>query len=687
MDEDDFADEPGARRVTGVALVLIGAALLLFGLLREDGPAPGGAVLEPRPGASAAQLPPPPSGNVQPLLTVAEAAPPSADQGDSSPSADPAAPTDVSLELTLRVLDIDRRPVHGARVRMWSLDESSGRAARDLAHRRPADPLDSFLFISTPRRDDEPGLRLTHDPARGEWITGPDGRVRIALPDDSAVLVADHVDAGSSGRVYASDGLRDRGDEAELRLRPRGELRGSVLDADGAPIAGARVDARPGESMFSFDGALTRARVPAACSSDAEGRFTLTVDTPFRGRVSASLGGRTSADTAVVVLPGSAEFVALRLGSALSLNGVVTDETGAPVARAFVALQQGSRRDFDWLTTGDDGRFAVPLAAPGAYTVMAWTDLARGAREAVVELDGSQADVRLVLRPITSIEGRVLWSDGTPAADVLVAATEDGIDERAEHADWDDMTRCTTTESGAFRVIVCAGDSYTLACAPLADAPPTRVPHVAPGATDVRVQLDLAPGPAATVTLSVVDEHGAPVTDYELDFVPFLAFPELPRHGPSIGRAESGMIRGRQVSDPQGRAEVLADPSGRPFAAVIDAPGHWPRIVGPITSGPEGLEQTIVLGRAGPLTVRVVDEHGAPIAAAHVEVLPRVIDDDESHVTRCSLSTDTDGVARFTILAAGDWAVGARGPLGRTASTERLTLAPRAPAELVLRLR
>ncbi|MGH2689665.1 MAG: carboxypeptidase regulatory-like domain-containing protein, partial [Actinomycetota bacterium] len=228
-------------------------------------------------------------------------------------------------------------------------------------------PVETFRVAARPNREATgPGMMITG--GSGETITSPDGR--FTLPD-----LAEgnwNVEAASPGQVKATvSGVKvtagSSTDVGRVRLSGGGTVRGSVVDANGAPILGATVTvqgasrefSRPGESqaftdsagLFEVSGvAPGAAEVVARHPQYAEGRVGgLEVD-PTKGttetRVVLSQGGR---------LEGSARR---------------RDGAGIPGVQVQISPSRGGRLEMgpsglEMLTTAPDGTFVAEHVPAG----------------------------------------------------------------------------------------------------------------------------------------------------------------------------------------------------------------------------------------------------------------------------------------------------------------------------------
>src|SRR5688572_29957074 len=206
---------------------------------------------------------------------------------------------------------------------------------------------------------------------------------------------------------------------------------GRVLDAAGAPVAGAKV---VWEAYRSDDETLvdeTAGTTPAPIGetvTDAEGRFKVVLDKP-------------GVEVALRILPGalagallggpydSTEDAALgdvELPAAEKVSGRVTDDAGKPVAGAKIRAYGGLPFEEEDVTlyadatTGADGSFTIANAPAGAGRV---TARATGYSPVTqTSLRERMATARLTLKSGGTVQGTVLDAAGKPAEGVVVVS-------------------------------------------------------------------------------------------------------------------------------------------------------------------------------------------------------------------------------------------------------------------------
>jgi hypothetical protein len=156
------------------------------------------------------------------------------------------------------------------------------------------------------------------------------------------------------------------------------------------------------------------------------------------------------------------------------VSGVVlNDATGSPLSRVRVFLKSISNEAPSIAVEADDhGRFVIPEASPGKFSISAQRDGYLPANEArqgssrlpaVIQLDSGQhlRDVTFRLKPWSVIAGRVRFSDAEPAIGVLVQAYKDAFLRGKRSFGMVAATR--TNDRGEYRIAGLKPGSYYIA--------------------------------------------------------------------------------------------------------------------------------------------------------------------------------------------------------------------------------
>lgn len=214
--------------------------------------------------------------------------------------------------------------------------------------------------------------------------------------------------------------------------------------------------------------------------------------------------------------------------------------------------------------------------------------------------------------------GRVVEASGSPAAGATVSVSS--VPRR----------HVTTEPDGSFSIGGLLPQDYTVWAA-LGDA--TAEPTTVTLARELD-PLVLTLAPASAVEVTVVDaESLLPITGARVELDPW-----------------------EKETDDTGRARFRGVPRGwvRLFA---DAPGHGAsgHRITPSGRAGEVLFETIALARGAPVSGRVVDERGAPVAGA--ELMARPVSGGES--AALAAQSDEAGSFRIDALPRGRWALSA----------------------------
>jgi len=208
-----------------------------------------------------------------------------------------------------------------------------------------------------------------------ELITGADGEVQLRGVPRSVRIGVEVCRQGSMPAVSWLSSVPE--DRLDVVLSPAAALTGTVVDADGSPVAGAWVFAHLNGTPEGQIGRYGK-HCPAAdspdVSTDGEGRFTIAPLKPGWYQMRAALGILTSPTLpAVEARLGSRNDLSLTLprGIPFAISGRVTDATGAPVAGVYVTVFEPSSS-----LTDADGRYRLEgfiKKDPEPNVISVWT--------------------------------------------------------------------------------------------------------------------------------------------------------------------------------------------------------------------------------------------------------------------------------------------------------------------------
>ncbi len=432
--------------------------------------------------------------------------------------------------------------------------------------------------------------------------SGSGGAFEIRIPTSDRVGV---VRAADPALVNVAVGIVRAGREVEpivVVARAR-DLAGKVVDAAGAPLAGAQLALEPPEGfMRRFDAVLDATeRTDAHATSDAAGAFALQKSADLPGaRVVAKLDGF---ETAVVeIQPGSDPALVVEMRPKRSdtgeIEGRVVDTDAKPVAEAFVSLGQrtavtDSRGEFRLATAGAEN--AVDLVAihpaflPGRFR--AERDASNGRpvwpSSVVVRLGG----------PPLAIAGTVVDESGKPRADVRIWIEDPtrfgvlGEDDVATvesliggpTMDGDDYWRTASTDAGGrFELGGLVDRDYKVGLIDEASLDLLRTGPFAAGARDVRIVFER--GPSRRIAGRVLSTRGQPVPGVSLDLL-----------RPTFGGISSYLDHGSRISDAEGHF-AYEDVRGKQLLLWVRGDDVVPSMVPvPDAIGEEGFTVTVAV--------------------------------------------------------------------------------------------
>jgi len=265
-----------------------------------------------------------------------------------------------------------------------------------------------------------------YESSRFETEADETGRFVLKLPKGGRHFLVAVAEGFVTTRVDVeapAQGLR-------LVLRAGGQVMGTVVGNRGEPLS---------EVDLSLFADATQPRITGG-TSDEQGRFSLRAVEPGRYTLKAvfNTGGPHRASQVVEVRPGEPATVALRMDTGLAVSGIVVDEAGQPLSDVdvkahshrdtYAALEKrehGIMVHDAVVSTDTSGRFTVAHLLPGksllsvekpGYMLRGSTgeegDSIETPSEVVVTAGAT--GVKLVLRYLGSLRGRLRRSDGTP---------------------------------------------------------------------------------------------------------------------------------------------------------------------------------------------------------------------------------------------------------------------------------
>lgn len=343
------------------------------------------------------------------------------------------------------------------------------------------------------------------------------GRFRLdALPPGEVVLRASRAGLLESERTPVA--IADGGAAADtvLALARGAVLAGRALFADGAPAAGARVDARfdPGFAVGpAAFGALRGARGSAVAADDGTFEVGGLGPGPFRVRASAERDGATCVAALDAVRPRGE--LALVLAPPAALRGAVTGPGGEPApGAAVVALRIAPGAVGETVTdrraaaAGADGAFELPDLAPGTWRVRARAPGRAPSEDVELALPDGARELALALAVPARVAGVVVAPDGATVSGAVVS-TGDAGPALLSGRDGDALPTAVTDERGRFELAELRPGELALVARADGFASSEALPlAVAAGEERAGLRLELRRG--ARLTGRVFGEGGRP---------------------------------------------------------------------------------------------------------------------------------------------------------------------------------
>ncbi|HEX8617741.1 MAG TPA: carboxypeptidase regulatory-like domain-containing protein, partial [Thermoanaerobaculia bacterium] len=353
---------------------------------------------------------------------------------------------------------------------------------------------------------------------------------------------------------------------------------GTVMDSDGAPIAGARITIRAYESPDARRARLVSATPElaplAVTESDAKGNFKFeSPKNPVVGLFVTANGyspmsGRAERDE---------EIGAIVLQKGQTKRGVIS-AAGKPVANATVVIYYGSYEHL--VKTDAAGRYEAPDPKRATRLAVIHPDFAIDEKASFTPA-GTERDLTRTLSPGTAVTGRVVAADGTtPAANATLT-----IDGWPLGKSGEDGTFTIARAPSRWSYLVARGEG-TIA----------QVPFAKTGAYTLRLQK------ASTISGRVIDSKS-----------------KLPVAGATVRTAMGRMNRPEGFvaeTDAKG-AYSLAVPSGA-YMLMTFHPGYAPGDGDASIAPGQQLTRDFLVTQLARVSGTVVDEQKRAVTAAAV---------------------------------------------------------------------
>jgi len=406
--------------------------------------------------------------------------------------------------------------------------------------------------------------------------------------------------------------------EYRLNLQPGILLGGQIQDSDGAPVGGASVqllnlsqggvDRQGPQSLFptvilETDSAgnwktcrITESALPGLLFAVSHSNFSgMGIRFPLR-----------QPEENAQVREG---VWTVRLSSANSAHGIITDPERQPVANALVSttLSPSACSNCPQTRTDSEGRFVLTGVPKGASSLFA---IGEGYPAATATLvDTKLEDIRIVLRPGRPLKIRVINPAGTgiegASISLQLADTDDTLPDSSLKTDADGWATWENVPRLPLVAHIFAPRYEVLVMEPIRDVESGQ-----------RIQLN----PLRTFHGTVTDEAtGEVVLGFQIEAGKYR---DLSPHG--TWDVNWSLERPRRFREGHYRFELNepSDPGeSKEFVLRCTAPGYAPSLSPSFGSTVSGLELNFKLQRVEPLERWVVDAAGEPVAHATVAPL------------------------------------------------------------------
>ncbi len=237
---------------------------------------------------------------------------------------------------------------------------------------------------------------------------------------------------------------------------PGASLSGVVIDQEGNPVPGARIQV--GDDKGWFGNAATQDyRAPSSLFfesySDSEGRYLIQGLPLGWAPVIASASGYGNATEMLMLQAAVPASQTLTLQPAGSIYGVISRADGEPVDQVLVNINDGGRYNNRALATGPDGAYRFDGLLPGTYQLQVMVRFLEKLH-VVQKIQASEVIQRnLVLQVGPELKGRLVGTDGKPLKNYVV---------RSRTLDGQPGSEALTGEDGDFVLGPCTGSAYEI---------------------------------------------------------------------------------------------------------------------------------------------------------------------------------------------------------------------------------
>jgi RNA polymerase sigma factor (sigma-70 family) len=382
--------------------------------------------------------------------------------------------------------------------------DQTKRAILDLS---PAGKLVTGRVLD-PDRTPLPGARLrvvtpvADPPASFETEAGPDGGFRLRVKGADLERSTLLVEASGYASEWVSLGVAPI-ESHDVVLLPAARVAGRLVSAGDAALAGGEVRLLTEHGISLYAAGETR--------TDAAGAFVFEAVKPGQYRLEGRRDRLVAPPTAPFEVAAGARLdlvIAAQPGA--SVVGQAVTPQGAPVPDVEMSLRPcDTFRDdsMQLFRSGQDGRFHVDGVVPGCHLLVAQGPGWAAARREVIVTRAPEVEATLVVQPAAPVAGVIRSPSGAPLPGATVVAVVRGV---APLIRWQDEKR--TDGAGRFRLDGLApGTLHLIVRHPLGAARPAPIELPAQGLP----ALDIPLGKGAFVSGIVRWDDGTPAATME----------------------------------------------------------------------------------------------------------------------------------------------------------------------------
>lgn len=337
--------------------------------------------------------------------------------------------------------------------------------------------------------------------------SGSDGRFLVRSAPRRCVVGARAAGFAASAVRLVTGRAGNRADVTLELKEPGGVIEGTVVDAQGAPIAGAVVVAGDG-AIRVFTGRDPMPPMPALVRTDAEGRFRavgLAAGTwPVRVRAAELAPWQGTCDVVI----GRPAMLAVTLSPGATVRGIVHGASGATVHGAEVEVGTADDIAYTHAFTAADGSFELRGLAAGEARLAAAHAALGKASLAVRTEAGAVTECTLQLSRGVELRGRVLDENGAPVAGALISCTGE-----AARSGWSHWMGARTEDDGRFAVGNCPEQGTLTVTVGGEGIEEARRTHVDPAGGELVLRVRRALPASVRIRGRILDPEGAPIAN------------------------------------------------------------------------------------------------------------------------------------------------------------------------------